>query len=64
MKRTFDFDPRRLTWAGLVLVLSNAEQWRCTPAEAAERLLDQLAARSVTLQPQPEGDDRKAALVA
>jgi hypothetical protein len=60
------FDPRKMSWASLVLVLSAAERLSCTPGEAASRLLDEAASRSLlhTPHPQPEGDDRKAALVA
>jgi hypothetical protein len=43
MKAAIQFDPQKLSPETLQLIVAKATEWRCTPAEAIERLLDQLA---------------------
>lgn len=37
------FDPDRYSKRVLALILSKAEEWKCSPLEAESRLLDQIA---------------------
>ncbi len=46
MSATIEFNSTELPERVLRLVLAAAEQWKCTPGEAAARLLDQLAKNS------------------
>lgn len=55
MNATLEFDPTKYSERTLRLILAKAEQWKCTPAEAMTRLLDELAAKS-GFKPRPSGN--------
>lgn len=42
------FNPNDHTPAALRLIMLRVQQWKCTPAEAIKRLLDELATKSKT----------------
>lgn len=46
MSAILQFDPQKLSPETLQLIVAKAGEWGCTPAEAMERLLDQLAKRN------------------
>jgi hypothetical protein len=54
MNAIIQFDPRNYKPTTLRLILAKVQEWKCSPAEAAARLLDQLA----------EGAAKKGAKVA
>jgi hypothetical protein len=45
MTAIIQFDPQKLSPEILQLLIAKATEWNCSPAEAMERLLDQLAKR-------------------
>lgn len=45
MTAIIQFDPQNFSPATLQLIVAKATEWNCTPAEAVERLLEQLAKR-------------------
>lgn len=45
MTAIIQFDPQHLSPETLQLIVAKATEWKCTPAQAVERLLDQLARR-------------------
>ncbi len=46
MNATIEFDPETFSKEVLRLILSAAQKWTCTPQEALNRLLDDLAAKA------------------
>lgn len=46
MNATLEFDPETFSKEVLRLILAAAQKWSCTPQEALNRLLDDLAARA------------------
>lgn len=47
-----EFDLEKLTEQGRMLLLTRANEWGCTPAEALARILHEAAKRSKTRTPQ------------
>jgi len=45
MTATLQIDPKRFTERSLQLVLTKAQEWGCSPAEAVAKLLDEAAKR-------------------
>lgn len=45
MTAIIQFDPQKLSPEILQLLIAKSTEWNCSPAEAMERLLDQLAKR-------------------
>ncbi len=46
MTATLEFNPETFSKEVLRLILAAAQQWACTPQEALNRLLDELAAQA------------------
>lgn len=47
MESTLKFDPEDYTAETLQLIMAKAEEEQCTPSEAAVKLLNEVAARSM-----------------
>lgn len=45
MQATLEFNPANYSERSLRLILARAQEWKCTPAEAVTRLMDELAAK-------------------
>ena len=45
MAAILHFDPKQYSERALRLIMAKSQEWKCTPAKAVERLLDQLADR-------------------
>lgn len=43
MNATLEFDPSQFSKEVLRLILASAQEWTCTPQEALNRLLDEVA---------------------
>lgn len=42
----FEFDPRKYSKAALALIMVRAQEWGISPAEAAARILNELAKKT------------------
>ena len=51
MDVTLEFNPDSYSERSLKLILAKAQEWKCTPAEAVRRLLDELATRALRRAP-------------
>jgi hypothetical protein len=45
MTATLEFNPDSYSERSLKLILAKAQEWKCTPAEAVAKLMDELAKR-------------------
>jgi hypothetical protein len=46
MNATLEFDPTQFSKEVLRLILAASQRWECTPQDALNRLLDELAAQA------------------